>query len=85
MLPGSRLQEAARPSTFTSSPPSIHALPQIYPSQFPDQPEVSLLLLLRGELPAADWPPLANQTTEPPTGKGPEVSRAGGAAHALGP
>ncbi|GFR41993.1 hypothetical protein Agub_g2806, partial [Astrephomene gubernaculifera] len=48
---------------------------RIYPSQFPDQPAVSLLLRLRGEAPnAADWPtPNLNGTKEPPSGKGPEV------------
>ncbi|EFJ44226.1 hypothetical protein VOLCADRAFT_95430 [Volvox carteri f. nagariensis] len=48
---------------------------KIYPSQFPDQPAVSLLLRLRGDVAnPADWPPPSTEgTPEPPTGKGPEV------------
>ncbi|KAG2440109.1 hypothetical protein HXX76_004223 [Chlamydomonas incerta] len=42
---------------------------KIYPSQFPDQPVVSLLLRLRGEVAPGDWPPPStNSTKEPPTG-----------------
>ncbi|KAG2454864.1 hypothetical protein HYH02_000695 [Chlamydomonas schloesseri] len=42
---------------------------KIYPSQFPDQPVVSLLLRLRGDVTPSDWPPpSSNSTKEPPTG-----------------
>ncbi|GIL63697.1 hypothetical protein Vafri_17590 [Volvox africanus] len=47
---------------------------KIYTSQFPDQPAVSLLVRLRGDVPnRADWPPSELNTPEPPVGKGPEA------------
>ncbi|PNH10604.1 hypothetical protein TSOC_002655 [Tetrabaena socialis] len=48
--------------------------PRIYPSRFPDQPELSLLLRLRGDdSPAADWPAMEHNTTAPPVGRGPDA------------
>ncbi|KAG2491450.1 hypothetical protein HYH03_010236 [Edaphochlamys debaryana] len=46
---------------------------KIYPQHFPDQPAISLLLRLRGDVNTADWPPLEANSTEPPTGKGPDA------------
>ncbi|KXZ46776.1 hypothetical protein GPECTOR_40g510 [Gonium pectorale] len=46
---------------------------KVDPSQFPDQPVVSLLLRLRGEPEdPRDWPALGFNSSEAPTGKGPD-------------